>query len=487
MSPVRFPAFVGAWATGKTMCLLAKALMQSFNFPHNKGLILRENFINLKNSTMSDFTRYTGIKVPVQSKVVRFPNGSEILFSHADEVAGVVQNINLGWFAIEQAEEFASSEVFDLLDGRLRRDLTPIPQIQEKLVALGTLKEVVENFAELSEDERKTAECSMVNTLHIPVRQGFCIANTNGHNWMWRQWKNPGSTEYICGRQFIIPSKSGKEYDMGPYAELFEAKTMDNYDNLPGDFLASLGIKEETSPCNYRRFVENSWDDTDTADKCIPYSKILAAVDLDLREYDYSPTVLAVDPAEHGDDRFQMYVLKGYKVIDEHSTVKKELMESVGHIVMMCGEHHPDVIAIDDIGVGAGPRSRLIELRNEGVIDCQIMPINTGRSSEDPAHYQRLRDQIVMFGAQLFKDGYVGIPNDTDLIEELAAFSYEPNSSGRITVHRKKDIKKAINRSPDRADTLFMGLWAASKTRKPIAVGAVEEEEDWNAWETLNE
>ncbi|MBK7546268.1 MAG: hypothetical protein IPI56_11090 [Elusimicrobia bacterium] len=54
---------------------------------------------------------------------MEFPNKSEILFRHLEEIHGVVQNMNLGWFWIEQAEELETDETFNVLRGRLRRTL----------------------------------------------------------------------------------------------------------------------------------------------------------------------------------------------------------------------------------------------------------------------------------------------------------------------------------------------------------------------------
>lgn len=424
-SRARFPAMVAGWGTGKTMTALAKGCALSAMYPNNLGLVLRKNFTDLKDSTMADFERYTGKRVKVQSKSYTFENGSKIIFHHADELSGVVQNINLGWFFIEQAEEFDNDEVFEKLGGRLRRE-----------------------------------GC---------FRQGFIIANTNGHNWIWRKWKNKGSDEYICGRKF-----GGDDYD--GYASLVEANTFDNAENLPPDFLESLEVKKETAPSHYRRFVMNSWEDVDTADKCIPYQKILEAVDRDLRDYSYDTVTISCDPAEFGDDKTVIYVFKGLKVIETVILSKKSLMETAGHIMKLHYEHISQAIAVDDIGVGAGVRARLKEL------NAPVIGINTGRTAEDPVRYTRLRDQIWMHAAQLFKDDYVSIPDDNMLVEDLAAFTYGMNSKGQMLIARKKDIKELIGRSPDRADALVMGLWVAGKTKKrlPDMSGKMEKQKDWN-------
>jgi hypothetical protein len=198
-SKARFPAFVAGWGTGKTMCAIAKGLVLSVEYPNNLGLIARKKFTDLRDSTMKDFKRYTGLHIPQTTKEVTIPDtNSTIMFRHAEELSGL-QNVNLGWFYLEQAEEFETDEQFQLLRGRLRRE-----------------------------------DCQ---------RQGMIIANAAGHNWIWRIWKkNQGSD---------------------PDYELYEAVTFDNLHNLPDDFLKDLAKMEIEAPKKYKRFVQNSWDDYD--------------------------------------------------------------------------------------------------------------------------------------------------------------------------------------------------------------------------------
>lgn len=144
-SKARYPAFVGAWATGKTMCGLLRGIQLSETFSNNLGLIVRKKFTDLRDSTLKDFERYTNRSVNKANKEIVLANGSTIMFRHGEELSGL-QNVNLGWFMIEQAEEFDTAEQFDLLRGRLRRP--------------------------------------------VGLRQGMIIANTAGHNWVWDRWKN---------------------------------------------------------------------------------------------------------------------------------------------------------------------------------------------------------------------------------------------------------------------------------------------------------
>lgn len=450
LSKARFPAMVSAWGSGKTMTALAKGMALSVKYPNNLGLVLRKNFTDLRDSTMSDFEQYTGIKVKVQNKSVTLPNGSKILFHHADELAGVIQNINLGWFFIEQAEEFENDEVFEKLGGRLRR---------------------------------KGCFC-----------QGFIIANTNGHNWIWRKWKNKDGPQYLCDKEYSV-EEEGERYE--GYASLVEATTFDNEKNLKPAFIEALKIKKETSPSHYRRFVLNSWEDIDTADKVISYQKILEAVGRDLRAYGDDGVVLGCDIAEFGDDKTVIYVLKGCGVIDQLVRTKRPHMETAGEIYALYKHHFADRIGIDDIGEGAGVRSELRRLLSPGseskMADQNIaakdmnkwsavQSIKAGREAEDKVKFARLRDQMWWNTKILFEDDYVSIPNDSQLIEELAAHTYWENAKHQPIIGRKKDVKETLGWSPDKADALVMGLWVAKKTKKrlPVMAGKMEVQAEWN-------
>lgn len=489
-STARFVNMTAAWATGKTMVAIAKGMTLSGLYPGNKGLILRKNMTDLRDSTMSDFINYTGLKVKVQSKTCTISNGkdypaSEIIFHHVDELAGVVQNINLGWFFIEQAEELDTDDVFEKLGGRLRRVLTPKKEVQQQLVDMGCLDKVYESWVGLGYEQRMIAESALITKLGQPLRQGLLIANANGHNWNWRKFINEGSDECILGHKFEVKSKeSGTVYDYGKYAETVQATTFDNEQNIPADFLASQLVKKDTAPSHYRRYVLNSHEDVDTADKCIPYQKILDAVDRDVRDYASDDIVISCDPAEFGDDKCVIYILKGLRVIDYEIFPKKPHMETAGWIYAMFRKHHASRIVIDDIGEGAGVRSRLRELVDTEGLEGNVMrrggtssdvnrkslvyALKSGRAANDKEHYHRLRDEVWMHAAQLFKDDYVSIPNDEKLIEDLASFTYGMNSNGQIRVAPKKDIKELLGRSPDRGDALVQGLWIAKKTKKPV-------------------
>lgn len=147
----QFCAYIGAIGTGKSTALIIKALFHCQEDPGNLGVIVRKNFTDLRDSTIKDFFEYTEgipIKYNEANKTAILPNGSQILFRHGDELP-VLKNLNLGFFGIEQAEEFPDETTWQYLKMRLRR------------------------------------KCKH--------RNGFIVGNTAGHNWVWQIFKRNGA------------------------------------------------------------------------------------------------------------------------------------------------------------------------------------------------------------------------------------------------------------------------------------------------------
>ena len=88
-SNLRFPSMIAGWGTGKTMLALYKGISLSQTYANNYGVIVRSKFTDLRDSTMKDYTKYTGKHVPQGTKESGFVNGSKIVFRHAKDLSGL--------------------------------------------------------------------------------------------------------------------------------------------------------------------------------------------------------------------------------------------------------------------------------------------------------------------------------------------------------------------------------------------------------------
>lgn len=395
-SKARFPAFVAGWGTGKTLFAILKGLHISNQHKNNLGLIVRKEYTDLKDSTIKDFEDLTGLKVP-SDKDVKLDNGSVIMFRHGDEL-DVLQNINLGWFVIEQAEEFETDVQFQMLRGRLRRKGVP----------------------------------------HF----GAVIGNTKGHNWVWQLWKTPGS-------------ERSKEYF------LREATTFDNASNLPPDFIEDLKHLEKESPHHYNRFVMNSWEDVDTEDKVIPYSHIMAAIGKTLIELRVK-TLVACDPCEFGNDEGIVYGLKNGEIIRHDFFKHKDGSQIAAKCQIMRKEIKGQTVVLDNIGIGASTRDFLSKMGEPMVLADSRK--TASRSEDKFAGFFNQRAEMWWAAKKMFAEGLVCIPDDPELIEELAAVGFELTSRG-YKIESKEILKKPdrLGRSPNKADCFVYGLWGLGK------------------------
>ncbi len=106
-------------------------------------------------------------------------------------------------------------------------------------------------------------------------------------------------------------------------------------------------------------------------------------------------------------------------------------------------------VAVDAVGIGAGVADKL---RRRGLKIFEYS--GSGASNDEDCFNQR--SEFYWYLSNLFRKGKIsGKGIDEDTKEELSAMKYEiPN--GKVKVMRKKDIKKIINRSPDKADALML-------------------------------
>jgi hypothetical protein len=104
----------------------------------------------------------------------------------------------------------------------------------------------------------------------------------------------------------------------------------------------------------------------------------------------------------------------------------------------------------------------------------QLVGVRGGeRARRKPLVYDRVRDEVWFGLVDAFREGLV-IPEDLKLERDLAEVRAEMHVSGRSKVTSKDDLRKALGRSPDRADALCLSCvevrdWAEGSIPTPDA------------------
>ena len=66
---------------------------------------------------------------------------------------------------------------------------------------------------------------------------------------------------------------------------------------------------------------------------------------------------------------------------------------------------------------------------------------------------------------QRFADGDISIPNDPELISQLASLTYRYNARGQLQLESKDQIRSTGRQSPDKADAIALAFTSEIKTR----------------------
>jgi len=432
---------VAGWGTGKTMGAIFRSRMYSKGIPDNLGIIFRKTFRSLEDSTLKDYEKYTGIKVPSNREVVD-KNGSVTMFRHLDEIESInQQNINLGWFYIEQGEELDSDKEFFMLFGRLRRSGEPTEEFK---------------------------------SMGLSQRSGWVIANA-GDNWIKRLWKDgkiQASAEALGDK--------GKDF-----SELIEATTWDNEKNLPQDFLDSLRMLERTKPEIYKQFVMNDWS--------VGFKNKVFTVDVLNLMYGRHTMILAsvnsgvsIDPSGDGADDNVFMAGSNGTVKEVFTKCSMSPSDRAHQAITMCRRVNGSFIIVDCDGVGIDTWKELDQIERTYAKGIEIIKFHGSAKSETEEIgrrvYENMRAEAAFITRKRAIDGKAGVDvRDMELVDDLKEEEFFTNKRGLIQLEPKKDIKERLGRSPGRGDAYKMLQYAFEQEIKPNTEAYSEE------WETSTE
>ena len=162
--------------------------------------------------------------------------------------------------------------------------------------------------------------------------------------------------------------------------------------------------------------------------------------------------ILAVDVARFGADRSVILRRRGEIVEDIRVLRQMDTMQLTGWVSAAIREWKPAQVRIDEIGVGAGVVDRLRELGH------RISGINVANRAQEDSLYINLRAEGYWGLRERFASGRISIPNDRELINELASMRYRYDSNGRIQMESKEETRRRGQPSPDKADALMLAF-----------------------------
>ncbi len=168
------------------------------------------------------------------------------------------------------------------------------------------------------------------------------------------------------------------------------------------------------------------------------------------------PHILGVDVAWEGDDSSTLYLRKSLVIRRRAILHGLDPMKVTGEMIALMNDEDVNCANVDVIGIGAGVAARGREL------NYPVQAINVARNAYDEERFANLRAEIFWnLREALDPKNPRAIdldPEDEELLEELVAFRFGHNSKGQMILEPKKETKKRLGRSPDRADGVALSL-----------------------------
>jgi hypothetical protein len=246
----------------------------------------------------------------------------------------------------------------------------------------------------------------------------------------------------------------------GPEGALFESlldnpqwfKIEQDYKGNPAhtpEWKVSKLAELDGDTARFGQEYECSLDKASTSQSVIPLQAIRDAMTRD--DPEGLPVVIGVDVARFGDDRSVITIVKGHRVLPQVIIRGMDTQQLAKRVYELTLEHRAETINVDVIGVGGGVVDALQS------IGCSVSGVNVAEPAWNNDKYANLKAELWFSLRQRLLDGEVSLPDDKDLERELMC-SYRYNLTGKIVIQAKDDVKKALGRSPDLADSLVLAF-----------------------------
>lgn len=201
-------------------------------------------------------------------------------------------------------------------------------------------------------------------------------------------------------------------------------------------------------------------------DAVIPYHLIESAKDRDVEVISNIMPVWGLDVARYGSNKTALAKRQANVLLEPIKTWRnRDTMQIAGYILNEWEDcksnERPAEILVDVIGVGAGVVDRLREL------GLPVRGINVGEAASGRDRFMRLRDELWWRTREWFERQDVKIPDDEELIGQLASVGFEPTSSGKIKVWSKELMMEKGIESPDLADSFNLTMCGLDRRGEP--------------------
>jgi hypothetical protein len=184
----------------------------------------------------------------------------------------------------------------------------------------------------------------------------------------------------------------------------------------------------------------------------LPLDSVERAIGKRMEAHSSWVKIAALDVAGEsvGGDENVLTLRHGPVVIKQISWGGQDEMQTAARAVSEAVKFGAVVLVIDEVGIGAGVRSRCRELAPESL---KVFGFSGGRAARDNEQYANIKAEEAFILRRRFADGQISIPDDPELIGQLTSWTQKFTETGKVKIVDPTD-------SPDKADSLLMAFAA---------------------------
>jgi hypothetical protein len=170
--------------------------------------------------------------------------------------------------------------------------------------------------------------------------------------------------------------------------------------------------------------------------------------------------IIGVDPAGKGADATALAWRRGRVVLKVEKHRGLDTMQICGLVAKIVREEKPAKVFIDSTGMGVGIVDRLQEQNYHEVVGVNFAgkPVEsaaldeTGKPAGGPAN----RRAELYLNLKKALESRLRIPDSDSLHSDLTGTGYKYDSSGRLLLESKDEVRKRLGGSPDEADAVAL-------------------------------
>jgi len=289
-----------------------------------------------------------------------------------------------------------------------------------------------------------------------------------------------------------IPAESTPNFTKEPVPQIVASNLVDRdwVDDVTAEFGPSSAFVEARVHACFPHELAN---------KVVPFQWVEMATENE-RPVESLDVRLGVDVASSGGDEVAVALAVGFdvKIVYTASGRTNENATDVSGAILdwvlkaeqkakEIGSVEPVFVKIDSIGVGWGVASLLETWGKEGRHGARIVRVNVAERAQDGGRYANKRAEMWWNFRMLVQPNANGqqdvrLDIDRKTMAQLSGPTFTTDSSGRVAIEKKSDMKRRGVTSPDRGEAILLALYeeARAKTLATVVPFGLEQQNPWD-------